>query len=279
MEEMKALNADIFCLQEVGVSYHPMLSKALEEIGYTGDFYQKMLATQEGLATYYRKSAFECLAVKKISYNEMLSEALGLIGLDPSLSMEWERDQVFLMTKLTHLKTREIVTIGNIHTIWDYFSQPDVTLLQAALALEHLVKFAEGGAFIFAGDFNVAPHMPTYSFLAKGQLTDSETSVVKNAATVLFDGKPLFEALENLYSHPYSSLSSSYSEVRSQEPNMTSYDDNEGERPYCLDYIWYNKDKLKVNCVLDTILQPTSRIPNRIFPSDHLSIKATFSFF
>ena len=275
ISEIRILDADIFCFQEVGVNYYSTLSNDLSEMGYNGDFCQKTLGTQEGLAIFYRKSAFECLSVKKLSFNEMLFEALEDVGLDASTSEPCERDHVFLLAKLQHLKSEKTVTVGNIHTIWENFSQPDVTVLQMALALVRLVNFTDGSSFVFAGDFNSAPNMPGYAFLADGELNEDHKEKLKEAATVLIDGKSLFEALEKFFTHCQTSLSSSYFEVCKEEPKITHYGHHPADN--CLDYIWYDKNALEANCVLETV-KLSSRIPNRVFPSDHLSLKSTFSF-
>jgi len=274
--ELRVLNSDILCLQEVGVAYYPMLSSSLAEMGYAGYFCQRTLGTQEGLATFYRESAFECLDVKKFSFNEMLGEALESAGFSPSSAKGCEKDEVFLLTKFKQLKTNRFVTVGNIHTLFENFKQPDVTVLQMSLAFRHLVTLEDGGAFIFAGDFNSAPHMPGYTFLSTGQLNDDQKQTMKETAAAKIDGKPLFDALEKFFTHSYRCLSSSYFEVRREEPRITHY----GHHPadFCLDYIWYDKNALEVNSVLEPVGKLTSRIPDSVFPSDHLSLKSTFSF-
>ena len=280
MAELGMLAADIICLQEVGEAYLPLLSADLAERGYAGQFYQKTLGTQEGLATFYRKSEFDCLSVEKISFNEMLADVVEVAGLDHAVTAGCERDQVFLVIKLKHLRTDRMLTICNVHTIWENFSQPDVTTLQVALALARLVKMADGGPYIMAGDFNSRPHMPAYALLANGQLAEDHKQELTEAASTTADGKSLFELLEEFYCHSSPDLASSYAMVKGEEPSVTSYDDYDGKHPsdFCLDYIWYTKDMLEANCVLDTTIKPTSRIPNNVFPSDHLSLKSTFSF-
>ena len=280
MDELAMLAGDIICLQEVGEDYISLLNDDLGQKGYTGQFFQKTLGTKEGLATFYKNTEFDCTAIEKISYNDMLAEALRDEDLDPVATPGTMRDHVFLVMKLKHLKTDMTVVVGNIHTIWEEFSQPDVTTLQAALALSRLVKIANGSPFIFAGDFNSSPDMPAYCLLANGELEEDQKRQLIEAATNNFDGRSLFEVLEKSYSHSTPTLSSSYLKVRGEEPTLTCYDDYDGHHPSndCLDYIWYTQDKLEANSVLDTTIKPSSRIPNSVFPSDHLSLKSTFSF-
>ena len=117
------------CLQEVGVDYEPFLTAEMGHKGYVGVFYPKEMGTMEGLATYWKKDKFELEEVHKLSYNAMLAEECAKREIDPA-SLGCERPHVFLVTKLLHLSTNKIITLGNIHTVWDNFSQLDVTTLQ-----------------------------------------------------------------------------------------------------------------------------------------------------
>ena len=113
MTELGMLSGDIICLQEVGENYISLLSDGLGQRGYTGQFYQKTLGIMEGLATFYNNTMFDCIAVEKISYNEMLADALQEEGIDYPADAD---DHVFLVMKMKHLETDLIVTVGNIHS-------------------------------------------------------------------------------------------------------------------------------------------------------------------
>lgn len=77
----------------------------------------------------------------------------------------------------------------------------------------------------------------------------------------------------------FQSLKSSYFEVQGKEPSFTNYT---GEFIGTLDYIWYTSDRVEVCSVLEhvseSIIKPHIGNPNFQFPSDHLSLKATFHF-
>ena len=280
IRELDVLQGDIVCLQEVGEEYQPFLSSELGERGYMGEYFRKTMGTREGSATYFKKGEFELLDVQKLTFNEMLEEALDGANIDTSVAASCARDHVFLIVKLKHLKTRKVVTIGNIHTIWDNFSQLDVTTLQAALALAKLVRFAENSTFIMAGDFNSRQNMAPYYLLLNGKLNESHKKELTAVATMKHAGKSLFELLEDCYHHSSEDLASSYLSLKGTEPDLTNYDDYDGQHPadWCLDYIWYTSATIEANSVLDTIGTPSSRLPNDVFPSDHLSLKTTFSF-
>ena len=124
---------DIVCLQEVGVDYEPFLTAEMGHRGYTGVFCPKEMGTHEGLATFWKRDKFEMVEVRKLSYNSMLAEECVKREIDPE-ELRGERPHVFLVTKLLHLITNKIITLGNIHTVWDNFSQLDVTTLQVMVS-------------------------------------------------------------------------------------------------------------------------------------------------
>eukprot|EP00090_Calanus_glacialis_P013601 TRINITY_DN22262_c0_g1_i1.p1 TRINITY_DN22262_c0_g1~~TRINITY_DN22262_c0_g1_i1.p1 ORF type:complete len:382 (-),score=109.82 TRINITY_DN22262_c0_g1_i1:211-1356(-) len=280
MGELDVLNGDIICLQEVGEDYQPFLTSEMADRGYKGEYFRKTMGTREGSATFFKRDEFEFFDVQKLTFNEMLEEAMEAENIDVSAAASCARDHIFLIVQLRHLKSGKVLTIGNIHTIWDNFSQLDVTTLQVALALAKLVRFAEDSTYIMAGDFNSRQNMAPYYLLLNGALSESHKKELAAVATMKHDNKSLFELLENYYQHSSEDLSSSYLSLKGTEPDLTNYDDYDGQHPadWCLDYIWYTSNTLEANCVLDTIGTPSSRIPNEVFPSDHLSLKTTFSF-
>ena len=80
------------CLQEVGEEYQPFLSSELGERGYIGEYFRKTMGTREGSATYFKKGEFELLDVQKLTFNEMLEEALDTMNIDVSVAASCARD-------------------------------------------------------------------------------------------------------------------------------------------------------------------------------------------
>ena len=111
------------------MDYEPFLIAEMGHMGYTSVFYPKEMGTMEGLATFWKRDKFEMVEVRKLSYNTMLAEECVKRDIDSEV-LGGERPHVFLVTKLLHLATNKIITLGNIHTVWDNFSQLDVTTLQ-----------------------------------------------------------------------------------------------------------------------------------------------------
>jgi len=283
MKELEVLNGDIICLQEVEESYFPLLEQDLKTRGYAGAYHVKTMGAKEGLATFYRENSFKLLDVKKYKFNDDLAEALKMKGISKDFGRPFERNHVFLVTKLKHLQTGNKFRVGNIHTIWDNFTQLEVSSLQLTLALRKLKEDKdddeEENPLIMAGDFNSEPHMPPYLIIKDGKPSDE---VKKKLLT--FESKNgkgvLFNALEEYYSHSIDDLRSSYLSIMGKEPELTNYAnfDLKHYADWCLDYIWFTEDSLKVTSVLDTVGIPENLLPDSVFPSDHLSLKSTFSF-
>merc|ERR1712080_118273 len=98
----------------------------------------KELGTEEGLATYWRDDTFSHIQTHRHTFNNMLESALTRVGRDPGLATHCSRDHVFLVTRLQHRHTGHCVTVANIHTVWDNFTQLDVSTLHVAMALREL---------------------------------------------------------------------------------------------------------------------------------------------
>ena len=189
------------------------------------------------------------------------------------------KDETFLILRLRHLGTGRIITIGNIHTIWEHFTQLDVSALHIALSLSKLAKYAENKTFIIAGDFNSPPYMAPYPLLKNGYVPDAQKTKLMTAPAVTVQGRSLYELLPESYSHSTRDLASSYLVAMGREPEVTIYNNYDGHSllDTCLDYICYTADTLQVVSVLDTV-RPCKLLPDQVFPSDHLSLKSTFTF-
>ena len=87
--------------------------------------------------------------------------------------------EVVLVTRLEHVSTGHHVTVANLHTIWENFSQLDVASLHVALVL-HLLQ-GEEGALLVTGDFNSLPEMEPYLLLTQGGLTEEQLQEEQNS--------------------------------------------------------------------------------------------------
>ena len=280
MEELEVLDGDILCLQEVGVEYQPLLDRELEKRGYRGEYCRHVHEGDgQGDATFFKIDKFDCLQVVRLTFNEMVAEAVEEAEQDKEVLKKCLKDETFLILKLKHLQTGKTITIGNIHTIWEHFTQLDVSALHIALSLSKLAKYAENNSFIIAGDFNSPPNMAPYLLLTNGYVPDDQKTQLMTAPTVSVQGRSLYELLPDCYSHRTRDLASSYLVAMGREPGVTIFNDYDGHSllDTCLDYICYTAKTLQVVSVLDTA-RPAKLLPDQVFPSDHLSLKSTFTF-
>ena len=101
--------------------------------------------------------------------------------------------EVVLVTRLEHVSTGQHVTVANLHTIWENFSQLDVASLHVALVL-HLLQ-EEEDALLLTGDFNSLPEMEPYLLLTQGGLTGEQLQEEQNSLQPLHPSALLLQII------------------------------------------------------------------------------------
>ncbi|KAK3097801.1 hypothetical protein FSP39_013307 [Pinctada imbricata] len=291
MKEMKFLNADIVCMQEVGPSYfESKLLPAMREIGYEGimmkrtdDYYD------EGEASFYKTSRFtpiqtQTYSLKQLAIeNELLGQGLDE-GLEDSLAKYLDRPDILIITQLRCNNTQNIITIGNIHVHWGKMEVPDVQCVQIASAIKEVVTKAgsDGHPHILCGDFNSEVTSPGYQLCTEGYLSDAMIQYLQNMENLqLSDGNKtsLVNHLWRAFQHTSSGLKSAYAVAEKSEPVVTSYN---RVMKAAVDYIFYSANCMDNVGVLqvspESAICATGGIPDSVFPSDHVSVMAKFSF-
>jgi len=199
------------------------------------------------------------LEARHLTFGQLLESALKRNGIEPGLAAtHCPRDHVLLVTRLQHRTTGKQLTVANIHTVWDNFTQLDVSSLHVALALREL---GEEETILFTGDFNSLPTMEPYLLASQGGLTEGQLKDLEGKGTAALGEAtgPLVDCLANEYQQPGGrTLGSAYLAVKGSEPRLTNFDDYDGEHPadWCLDYIWFSTSSLKPVAVLDTVGVP-----------------------
>ncbi|GIY26771.1 CCR4-Not complex 3'-5'-exoribonuclease subunit Ccr4 [Caerostris darwini] len=273
LKELVGYNSDIICLQEVEKS---VFEKDLEPIlnlkGYSGFYTRKGGNRCEGVATFIRSSKFK---VKK-SYDVLLNRIIrnskhiydDLLNKVSSNFKDMNKLLVqntvlqLLAVEHSHLPGTELL-IANTH-LYSNKHNPEVRLLQAAICayfIEHYIKIEgyQNPGVIFCGDFNSLPDSPTYNFLMSGKYECCVTwNIDPNSNDTMLE--------HNL------NLDSACG-----TPEYTNYTES---FTGCLDYIFYNKDILKVT---DVVPMPRHEhviaqvgLPSESFPSDHIPLICTF---
>ncbi len=106
---------------------------------------------------------------------------------------------------------------------------------------------------LLCGDFNTQPNAPLYQYIIQ-------------------QSKKLGFALTSTYSN-YNPTDPS----RNGEPHYTNYTEKFKD---CLDYLWFERDKLEVASLLELPLEEQLNsqvaLPNELYSSDHIALMATY---
>ncbi|XP_043919403.1 CCR4-Not complex 3'-5'-exoribonuclease subunit Ccr4-like [Protopterus annectens] len=292
--ELKFLDGDIVCLQEVDPHYYKdILFPFMEKQGYQGVFLQKIFGMEEGIATFFKHGVFELVEQKDVVLNSLFRDLINQDHLKEDdknmLENYFKKNSVLLITKLKYMKTGKQVIVGNIHTWFGDWKNLDIITIQIALATQELSRHKNGHdqSYMLCGDFNATPEMPGYQFIQRGYLDEeySRKMQLTPKLDLSFGSTTLAEALKQFLTHGLSDAKSAYKEVLGAEPAFTNYETFVGKYDlfvYCLDYIWYSSKSISVLGVLKTVseeqVKPLVALPNTVFPSDHVSVKAWFTF-
>ncbi|KAM4584722.1 nocturnin-like isoform 3-T3 [Odontesthes bonariensis] len=254
LEEILTYRPHILCLQEVD-HYYDTFQPVLAGLGYGSHFCPKPWSPcldvegnngPDGCALFFDQSRFELLD----SVNLRLS------------AMMLPTNQVAIMTTLRCRSTGRCMCVAVTHlkarSGWEWLrSTQGSDLLWHLQNLVQKVADAPAGEpnasvpALVCGDFNAVPTEEVYRRFAASPLG-------------------LDSACKKL------------SQDGLTEPQFTSWKIRAtGECCTTLDYIWYTKDTLRVDAVLDMPTEEQigpNRLPSLSYPSDHLSLVCDFSF-
>lgn len=250
MEEVLTYRPHIVCMQEVD-HYYDTLQPVLAGLGYSSHFCPKPWSPclgvegnngPDGCALFYDESRFELLD----SVNIRLS------------AMRIPTNQVAIVTTLRCRITGKCVCVAVTHlkarSGWEWLRSTQGSDL--LWHLQNVVQRQPGDPaadipLLICGDFNAVPNEEVY----------------RRFATSPFG------------------LDSAYKKLSRDgltEPEYTTWKIRPtGECCSTLDYIWYTKDTLRVDAVLDMPTEEEigpNRLPSFSYPSDHLSLVCDFSF-
>lgn len=289
MKEIRFLDSDIICFQEVGTDYFTsVLKPALAELGYDGVYVPRYSTIySEGEATFFHARSFNLESSQSLVLSQVAEREIDESDIEPdvksSVKEAVQSHAVALLTRLKWVKGGATVTCANIHVAYDMFERQDKQCLQLACAIRELVKLAGGPdkPHFICGDFNSWPDSPPYQLVHDGHLSEKSLTALQSINTVSqSDGQlaPLVNYWSEGFQYsPANNLQSAYMKILGKEPLTSRFHDGVVRS---VDYVWFSGNTLQVKGVMETVDEENIKggVPNAIFPSDHLSLKVVFSF-
>lgn len=320
LHEIYEQDADIVCLQEVDrESFDEFFRRELALKNYRGVFWPKSRAKTmpekeaklvDGCATFFKTSKYHLLDKQLIDFANTAINRPDMKGEHDTFNRVMPRDHIAVATFLENRITGSRLIVTNAHIFWDP-EYADVKLVQVAIMMEQLAKFAEKwakepactskAAFrhsdldIDAADTNAeAPPAlgPSVEYSCGPQIPLVICGDFNSAAgTGVYDlithgnlpgdhpdlanrGYGLFT--RDGMAHPFK-LKSAYD----AEPDMLSFTNYVPTFQGVIDYVWYSTTALQVRGLLGDVdqeyLKRVPGFPNHYFPSDHLPLKAEFT--
>ncbi|OAL32638.1 hypothetical protein AYO22_00251 [Fonsecaea multimorphosa] len=311
LEEIREMNADIVCLQELDRnSYDDYFRGELSISGYKGYYAQKSRAETlgdaarfvDGCGTFWKDKKYVVLDTQHLVLGRKAVERPGAKASADMLNRVWQRDDIATVVFLENRVTGSRVVVVNAHIYWDP-AYKDVKLIQAAVLMEELSKLTDKyakfppatnkQAFRFSDSedeplpdpgpslsYTSGPQIPMiicgdFNSGAGSAVYDLFTKKGLNADHADLDGRDYGAFSRAGMSHNFT-LKSSYAAIDGEMP-FTNYTPNFVD---VLDYIWYSSNSLRVVGLLGAIdpeyLKRVPGFPNFHFPSDHIAIVAQF---
>ncbi|XP_041943963.1 nocturnin isoform X1 [Alosa sapidissima] len=257
LEEILNYQPDVLCLQEVD-HYFDTFRPVLARLGYQSSFCPKPWSPcldvvnnngPDGCALFFRGDRFQLLGTVHLQLAAMKLKTNQVAVVSTLCCRATGRT---LCVAVTHLKARsgwERLRSAQGHDLLRNLQ--NITQEAALVAEDGSVGVGGGVPLLVCGDFNAEPSEEVYRCFATSSL----------------------------------GLDSAYKQLSSDgqtEPPYTTWKIRpSGESCHTLDYIWYSRQHLTVDTVLDF---PTAeqigpdRLPSYNYPSDHLSLVCDFSF-
>ncbi|KAJ6640810.1 Nocturnin [Pseudolycoriella hygida] len=266
IQEIIQNDPDIVCLQEV--DHFKFLQSVLGTQQYEGIFYPKPDSPclyisenngPDGCAIFFKKNKFEL-----VNYDTRILEVWRVqsnqVAIAANLKVLETGKEFSVCT--THLKARNGALLSKLR------NEQGKDLLRFA---QHV---AETRPIIMCGDFNAEPCEPVYKTILQHKplaLTSAYADLL--AAHGIRLPKPVQSESHDEGEEP----------VDNHEPPFTTWKIREdgGEVCHTIDYVFYSKDKLKVNnCLMFPQDQEIGldRTPSFRYPSDHFSLVCDFEF-
>jgi CCR4-NOT transcription complex subunit 6 len=295
IQEIKSLNADIICLQEIEGGQHedfftqhlrPTYESVLWQKSRAKTMENKERRSVDGCATFFRSSIFKLVKHQIIEFNEMAIQRSDFKKSDEIFQRFMTKDNVAGVALLQHLPTGMPLIVANTHIHWDP-EYKDVKLVQVGMLMEALENLttqwlkefpmpanvagrytsASQMPVVAVGDFNSEPTSGVAEFMVKGILRPDHLD---------FNQQTYGSFCDDGLKHPFQ-MRSAYADITDmQYTNFTP------KFKGIIDYIWYNQTALTCRASLGGVdpeyLARSVGFPDANFPSDHISLASVLCF-
>lgn len=247
IEEIIEYCPDIICLQEV--DHFNFLSHVLGTQGYTGMFFPKPDSPcfyiygnngPDGCAIFFKTDKFELLKAET-RILEIWRIQSNQVALLMILKLKQTGEEICVAT--THLKARHSALLATLRNE------------QGKDLLQFIKHHCGDRPIILGGDFNAEPTEPIYN-------------------TVLNSGPNLASA------YAESNINTRIPSGDREPPYTTWKIREEGEVCHTIDYVFFTKNKLELESVLEFPSEKDigeDRVPSLSYPSDHFSLVCDFT--
>ena len=152
IEEIKELNADIVCLQEVNkITYEEFLRRELAYDDYKGVFWPRSRARTmpdkeaslvDGCATFFKNRKFILLDKQVIDFANIAINRPDMKGEHDIFNRVMPRDNIGVVTFLENRMSGSRMIVVNVHLYWDP-AFTDVKVVQTAILMEQVAMWAD----------------------------------------------------------------------------------------------------------------------------------------
>lgn len=176
--QLKKLDCDIYCLQEVDFDIMFFKSNAFET-----EFGRRSRHKKDGCLIVWRKDAFRRIRSEVIEFNQ-----IQVIGLE---RRRVARDNIALFVELRTAGSNADTSIIVVNTHLYYHPEyNDIRLVQTRFLLQKLSNFASNSPykyhnFFICGDFNSSPQSSVYEYITQGRL---QSAVAQEQKKLLLEG-------------------------------------------------------------------------------------------
>ncbi|PIK43373.1 hypothetical protein BSL78_19782, partial [Apostichopus japonicus] len=235
LQEMRCLNSDIICLQEVeSEHYQNFFQPSLAKNGYTGIYKKRTGNKSDGCAIFFKSNKFQLVVSRVVSYYRRHIPLL-------------DRDNVGIIVLLKSVDEPQLnLCVATTHLLFNP-RRGDIKLAQLGVFLAEIDQVShyrlEDGTFarcpvVLCGDMNSVPQSPLSEFIQKGTLDfkdipcgDISGQTEGRRGAVRFLNRPAIpQALKITKDCQYMSALEERGEGRSKQEESKSAEKSQGER-------------------------------------------------